>query len=225
MPMSTPLLLIGAGGFARETVELVRAINRDAPTWDLAGLLDDDAKLHGRELLGVPVLGPCGAVEEHPRASVAACVASPGDPLRRLNLVARLGLPPERYATLVHPSATVPGSARIGVGSVLHANAVLTAEVELGRHVAAMPSVVLTHDDVVEDGVTFGAGAVVAGWVRVEAGAYVGAGALLRERLTVGAGAVVGMGAVVTKPVPPGEVWYGSPARPSGRSAHLEAVR
>lgn len=214
------LLLIGAGGFARETVELVRAINREAPTWELVGLLDDDPEMGGRELLGVPVLGPCEATAEFPDAHFAACVANPGDPLRRLRLVERLGLPEERYATLVHPRAVVPGSVTLGPGTVVHANAVLTADVRVGAHVATMPSVVLTHDDVVEEGATLGAGACVAGAVTVGAGAYIGAGALLRERLTVGAGAVVGMGAVVTRSVPPGEIWYGSPAQPA-----LEAVR
>lgn len=223
MPPS-PLLLVGAGGFARETVELVRAINREAPEWELFGLLDDDPGLHGHEILGVPVLGPCAAVDEHPKAFVAACVASPGDPLRRVRLVSRLGLPLHRYATLVHPRAVIPGTAAIGPGSVVHANAVLTADVSLGAHVAMMPSVVLTHDDVVEDGVTFGAGVRVSGGVTIESGAYIGAGALLRERIVVGSGAVVGMGAVATKSVPPGEVWYGSPARPAPVRGRLEAI-
>ena len=219
------LLLIGAGGFARETVELVRAINRESPTWELVGLLDDDPRLHGRELLGVPVVGPCAAAGEHPEALVAACVASPDDPMRRLRLVARLELPLERYATLVHPSAAIPGSATIGPGSVIHASTVLTADVHLGWHVAVMPSVVLTHDDEVGDGVTFGAGARVASGVTIGAGAYIGSGALLRERITVGSAATVGMGAVVTKSVPPREVWYGSPARPAPALERLEAIQ
>jgi sugar O-acyltransferase (sialic acid O-acetyltransferase NeuD family) len=223
--MPTPLLLIGAGGLARETIELVRAINREAPTWKLAGLLDDDPELRGQELLGVPVLGPCEAVRAYPEASLAACVASPRDPLRRLRLVARLGLPLERCATLIHPRATIAASARLGPGTIVHANVVLTADVRVGWHVAMMPAVVLTHDDVIEDGATFGAGARVASGVTIEAGAYIGAGALLREHVSVGAGAVVGMGAVVTKPVPPREVWYGSPAHPAPQPRRLEAIK
>jgi sugar O-acyltransferase (sialic acid O-acetyltransferase NeuD family) len=191
----------------------VRAVNAVAPAWDLMGVLDDDPATHGRRVLGVEVIGSSEAVREHPDALVIACVASPDDPLRRLRLVSRLELPVERYATLVHPTAVVPASGSIGPGSVLHAGTILTADVELGAHVAVMPAVVLTHDDVVEDGVTFGAGARVAGGVRVERCAYIGAGALLREELVVGAGAVVGMGAVVTRSVPAGEVWAGTPAR------------
>jgi sugar O-acyltransferase (sialic acid O-acetyltransferase NeuD family) len=199
-------------------VELVRAINRVAPEWDLVGLLDDDPATHGRRLLGVEVVGPPGLIHERRDAFATACVASPEDPLRRLALVDRLGVPRERYATLVHPSAVVPESASLGAGSVVHAGTVLTADVWLGAHVAVMPAVVLTHDDVVEEGATFGAGARLAGAVTVERGAYIGSGALVRERLRIGAGAVVGMGAVLTRDVPAGEVWAGVPARRLGRA-------
>jgi len=220
----TPLLLIGAGGFARETVELVRAVNREAPTWDLLGMLDDDPGKHGTYVHGVPILGPCTVARKRGDARLAACVASPEDPLRRLRLVARLELPPERYATLLHPRATIADSASVGPGSVLHANTVLTADVRLGAHVAAMPSVVLTHDDVVGDGVTFGAGALVSGGVTIESGAYIGAGALLRERLAVGSGATVGMGSVVAGSVTKREIWHGSPARSVETVDRLKAI-
>jgi sugar O-acyltransferase (sialic acid O-acetyltransferase NeuD family) len=209
-----PLLVVGGGGFARETLELVRAVNAVAPTWRVLGLLDDDPRMHGRRIHDVEVIGASEAVHEHPDALVTICVASPGNPGGRLAIAARLGLASDRYATLVHPSAVVPRSASIAGGSVLHAGAILTADVTLGAHVAMMPAVVLTHDDLVGDGVTFGAGARVAGGVTIEDAAYVGSGALLREHVVVGCGAVVGMGAVVTQSVPAGEVWAGVPARP-----------
>jgi sugar O-acyltransferase (sialic acid O-acetyltransferase NeuD family) len=209
-----PLLLVGSGGFARETLELVRAINRSSPQWEVLGFLDDDEARHGAEVLGARVLGPCEAARDHADALVVACVASPADPPRRLRLVERLDLPPERYATLVHPAAVVPESAALGPGTVIHAATVLTADVTLGAHVAVMPAVVLTHDDVVGDGATFGAGVRLAGNVTIGRAAYVGSGALVRENLEIGEAAVVGMGAVVTAPVPAGEVWAGVPARP-----------
>jgi sugar O-acyltransferase (sialic acid O-acetyltransferase NeuD family) len=216
-------LVVGAGGFARETLELVGAVNRVARRWRVLGLLDDDPRLHGCEIHGARVIGPSEAVHDHPGSLVTACVASPEDPTRRLDLVCRLGLPAERYATLIHPTTVVPESASIGPGCVLHAASVLTADIRLGAHVAVMPAVVLTHDDVVEDGVTFGAGARAAGGVTIERGAYIGAGALLREHVLVGAAAVVGMGAVVTRSVPPGEVWVGVPARRC-RSSQIASV-
>lgn len=207
-----PLVLLGAGGFARETVEIVNAINGVSVVWDLAGFLDDDESIHGQIRSGVPVLGPLEWAREHSEVCVAACLGSPRSPRARQRVVERLDLPLERYATLVHPGAIVPTSVSVGVGSVIHAATVCTTDVRIGRHVEIMPSVVLTHDDVVDDFVTFGAGVRVAGAVRIRQGAYLGSGACIREGLTIGAGAVIGMGSVVTKSVPPGETWVGSPA-------------
>ncbi|GAA3110330.1 acetyltransferase [Streptosporangium carneum] len=207
------LLIVGSGGFSRETAELVRAINDAGPAWRLLGFLDDDPAKRGTPVQGLPVLGPAEAVHDHPAAQVVVGIGSPRDNTARERVTGRLGLPPERYATLVHPTAVVSRSSTLGPGTVVGALTVLTASVTVGAHVAISPHVVLTHDDVVEDFVTFAAGVRVAGAVRIGACAYVGAGALIREGLTVGARSLVGMGAGVVKDVPPGEVWAGTPAR------------
>jgi sugar O-acyltransferase (sialic acid O-acetyltransferase NeuD family) len=207
------LLLIGAGGFARETVEVVRAINERRPTWRLLGFLDDDAALRGTEVDGVPVLGSLTQIQRYPEALVAVCIGNPGNYFSRKRVVRRLRLPPSRYATLIHPSAVLPSTATIGPGSILLASVVATTAVHIGAHVAMMPAVVLTHDDIVGDFATLGAGVRLAGRVHVGEGAYIGAGVNVREDCSVGAWALVGMGSLVTRQVPAGEVWYGWPDR------------
>lgn len=207
------LVIVGAGGFARETAELVLAINDATPTFDLLGFLDDDPALHGRERTGVAVLGPLELVHELADAVVVVCLGSPARPGLRPLVVERLGLADERFATLIHPAATVARSASVGVGTVVHAGCVLTADIAVGRHVEVMPQVVLTHDDVVHDFATFGAGVRLAGEVTIGRSAYIGSGALVREGRTIGPGSLVGMGSVVTRDVPEGEVWAGVPAR------------
>ncbi|HET7486286.1 MAG TPA: acetyltransferase [Acidimicrobiales bacterium] len=208
----TPLILVGAGGFARETAEAVRALNVVRPTFDLLGFVDDAPALAGQVVDGLPVLGPVATVGERADARVVVCTGSPGDYTTRRRLVERLDLAAERYATVVHPAAVVPRSATLGHGTVVLAGTVLTTSVQVGAHVAVMPLVVLTHDDVVGDFATFGAGAGLAGGVTVGEGAYVGAGALVREHRTIGAWSLLGMGAVLTSDMPAGEVWAGVPA-------------
>ncbi|MEJ2857475.1 MULTISPECIES: NeuD/PglB/VioB family sugar acetyltransferase [unclassified Saccharothrix] len=205
-----PLLLVGGGGLAREVLAAVRLLPEE---WKPVGALDDDPARHGADLDGLPVLGGSELVHEMPDAAVLVCIASARRPLGRMNVVRRLALPEDRYATVVHPAASVPEGAVAGPGTVLLAGTVVTTPLRLGAHVVAMPHVLITHDDEVGDGVTFAGRASLGGAVVVGESAYLGQGSCVREGVSIGAGAVVGMGAVVLTDVPAGEVWVGNPAR------------
>ncbi len=183
--MSRPLLLVGAGGLARETLAAVRSHHR--PQWRPLGFLDDNPARHGDTMDGLPVLGPLDVVADHPKAAVVLCTGSTRDQGSRKRIADRLDLPPYRYATVVHAAASLARGTEVGPGSVLLAGVVVTAPQRIGAHVVAMPT--------------------------VGEGAYLGAGALVREALTVGRWSLVGMGAVVLSDVPPFEVWVGNPAR------------
>jgi sugar O-acyltransferase (sialic acid O-acetyltransferase NeuD family) len=202
------LVIVGAGGFARETASAARAGG-----WRVLGFADDDPALHGTFRSGLPILGDIDGVAGKTAAAVVVCVGNPRNYTARQRIVDRLDLPADRYATVVHPSASVGDGSVVGRGTVLLAGTVLTADVTVGAHVAVMPHAVLTHDDVIGDHVTIASGVGLGGGVALEIGAYVGAGALIREGVTVGAWSLVGMGSVVLHDVPPGEVWAGSPAR------------
>jgi sugar O-acyltransferase (sialic acid O-acetyltransferase NeuD family) len=199
------LVIVGAGGFARETAAA-------AMDWRVRGFVDDDPALHGTTRSGLPILGGVGTVREMD-AAVVVCVGNPRNYTARKRIVERLGLPVERYATVVHPAAQIGAGSTAGPGSVLLAGAVLTADVVVGPHVAVMPHAVLTHDDRVAGYATIASGVRLGGSAVLDTGAYVGAGALIREGVTVGAWSLVGMGSVVLHDVPPGQIWAGNPAR------------
>lgn len=207
------LLLVGAGGFGREVAEAVRSPVLAAPAWELLGFLDDDPAKRGTTVDGVPVLGGVDAAERYPEADLLLCPVRPDSFGTRRLLAGRLGLGDERYATFVHPTATVGPTSSIGAGSVLLAHVDLTAGVRVGRHVAIMPQTVLTHDVVIGDFATLASGVRLGGGCRIAGGAYIGSGACIREGITVGEGALVGMGSVLTRDVPPGRLWFGAPAR------------
>jgi sugar O-acyltransferase (sialic acid O-acetyltransferase NeuD family) len=210
--MVRDLLLVGPGGFGREVAEAVRAANAQAPAWRLLGFLDDDPAGHGRLVGGVPVLGPAEAVHDHATAQVVLCTGHPGNYASRALIAERLGLDDDRYATVVHPGATVGSTCTVGAGSVLLAHADVTADAEIGRHVAVMPQVVVTHDCRIGDFATLASGVRLGGGCRVHPGAYVGSGACVRENVTIGSRAMIGMGSVVTRDVPADRMWFGVPA-------------
>lgn len=210
------LLLVAASGLAREVLATVRA------TQGFRGpvhVVDDDSQTWGTELDGAPVLGGLEEVERRADVPIVVC-AGRGVVRRRLvERLAALGVEPDRYATVVHPSVHVPEGCVVGAGSVLLAGVVLTAAVEIGRHVVVMPNVTLTHDDRVRDFATLCAGVSLGGGVQVGEAAYVGMNASVREGLCVGRQATLGMGSALLQDLPAGETWAGVPARPLGRAA------
>ena len=206
----TPLLIVGAGGLARETLAAVLAGGEYKPV----GYVDDNPALRGQTVEGLPVLGPIDSVADHPDAQVVICTASTRNQASRRTIAQRLQLPAERYATVVHPMASIAAGTELGHGSVVLAFVAVTAPQRIGAHVVIMPHVTITHDDVINDHVTFAARVALAGSVTVGEAAYLGQGALVREGLTIGEGALVGMGSVVLRDVPPYEKWAGVPARP-----------
>jgi sugar O-acyltransferase (sialic acid O-acetyltransferase NeuD family) len=201
------LILVGAGGLARETLAAAR------DSWKVLGFVDDNPALHGSQLDGVPVLGPLDVIFDHPDAQVVICVASSKNQASRKKIVARLDLPASRYATVVHPTASIAAGTVIGEGSIVLAFVAVTASQEIGSHVVIMPHVTITHDDRISSYVTFAARVALAGSVSVGETAYLGSGALVREGLSIGEGALVGMGSVVLQDVPAHQVWAGVPAR------------
>jgi len=199
------LVLVAAGGLARETLAAL------GPGHDVV-LLDDDPARRGTSVSGVPVVGGTDEITRYVDRGVVVCV---GRGAGRRAVVARLtglGVAPNHYTSVVHPSVDMPAGCTVGAGSILLAGVVLTADVSLGRHVVAMPHVTFTHDDVVEDFATFAAGVTLGGGVHVGEAAYLGMQASVRENLTVGADATLGMAAALLHDLPVGETWAGGPA-------------
>jgi sugar O-acyltransferase (sialic acid O-acetyltransferase NeuD family) len=209
-----PLLFLGAGGHARDLLDLVQDINAVAgPRYQIRGFLDDDPRLAGTRRADVPVLGPLAAVAAHPDAVFVSCLGSPSSYRRKESILQPLGLSRERYATLIHPTAFVSRYATIGQGCLLFPGVTVHGGAVLGDHLLLLSQVVVNHDCLVGDHTTLAASVNLAGGVRVGRRCYLGASCCLRGGLVVGDEALVGMGSVVLEDVLPGTVVAGNPAR------------
>jgi sugar O-acyltransferase (sialic acid O-acetyltransferase NeuD family) len=206
----TSLLLVGAGGLARE----VLAVERRLARFHEVAVLDDDPARRDTTVAGAVVVGGLDCVVHRPAAQLVVCIGRGTARRSVVDRLARLGVERSRFATVVDPQVVVPEGCEVLEGSVLLAGTVLTADVRIGRHVVVMPNVTLTHDAVIEDFATLCAGVTLGGEVRVGEAAYLGMASSVRERLEIGAGSVLGMAAALLQPLPAGETWAGVPARP-----------
>jgi sugar O-acyltransferase (sialic acid O-acetyltransferase NeuD family) len=206
------LILVAASGLALEAAEAARECGLR-----VEGCVDDDATRWDSLAGGwLKVLGGLDSVAVQADCTLVLCA---GQGAVREQMAARLrdlGVEDDRFATIVHPSVSLPPSCTIGAGSVVLAGTVLTASVSVGRHVVVMPHVTMTHDDVIDDFATLCAGVTLGGGVHVGRAAYLGMASSVREKVTVGAQGTLGMGAVLVRDLPAGAVWAGVPARALG---------
>jgi sugar O-acyltransferase (sialic acid O-acetyltransferase NeuD family) len=207
--VTTKLVIIGAGGHGRETLDIVEACNAVTPTYDFVGFCADQYELALIDRRHVEVLGGVDALQ----TTVAAYVIGIGTSETRRDLDAQVSGFGREAAVLAHPSSSCGSDLRLAPGVILAAGARVTTNVTLGRHTHLNVNAVVSHDCQVADYVTLSPGVLVNGTVTLGEGVFLGTGAVVLPGRTVGAWARIGAGAVVTEDVASGQTVVGVPAR------------
>jgi sugar O-acyltransferase (sialic acid O-acetyltransferase NeuD family) len=210
------LVVIGAGGFGRETLDVVDAINRAAPepVWSVLGVLDDAPSDSNLERLACREVAYLGTVGDFlVRSAAEDYVVGVGSPRARRVLADKCDAAGLRAVTLVHPAATMGFDVYLGEGSVICAGARLTTNIRLGRHVHLNPNVTVGHDTTLGDFVSMNPGSSVSGDCVLESGVLVGVGAVVLNQLRIGRASTIGGSACVVKDVPAEVIVKGVPAR------------
>lgn len=210
--MGAKIAIIGAGGFAREVLDIFEACHDAGRDDEVLGYVVEAAYGTPGELVnGRPILGDFGWFEPH-RAEVAA-VCAVGDPALRYRLVRcaqELGV---RFCNAIHPTAVVTPRVTLGAGVVIAAGAIFTNQILVGDHVQVNLACTVGHDAVLNDFATLAPGVRVSGNVTLAQGCYVGTGANIIDGIRVGEWSVVGAGSTVHRDVPPNTTVAGVPAR------------
>lgn len=212
------LLVWGGGGHGKVVADLARAAG-----YTVAGFVDRDPARLGQEV------EPGGArvvadEERFLREAAGGRCANGADGIilavgdNRARRECLLRVPGLQVPALVHPSAVVSPSARLGRGTVVLPLAAVNAAARLGDAVIVNTAAVVEHDCVLADAVHVSPGAVLAGGVHVGEQTWIGAGASVIQGVRIGRDAMIGAGAVVIRDVPDGATVVGNPARPIHRT-------
>lgn len=213
------LVIIGAGGQAREVASCIEECSCAGEPFDVVGFVISDLGKLGPLDSADRVLGDYDWLRRH-RGEVDGLALGIGLPSSRLRVADKLGaeFPELDWPTIVHPSTRIDRrSASLGRGVMIGAGVVATVNVTVEAFAMVNFGATVGHEARIGAGSVVNPGANISGGVTLGRGVMIGAGAVVLQYLSIGAGATVGAGAVVTKDVPLEWTVVGVPARAAPR--------
>ncbi|MBI4773107.1 MAG: acetyltransferase [Deltaproteobacteria bacterium] len=200
--MDKSVIVVGAGGHAKVVISTLREAGYTVPA-----AYDDDEAKWGKDVLGVPILGPIRCLET--ATNNLRAVIAVGENLLRKTISKRLFL---NWVSVIHPKAYVHESANLGAGTVVFAGAVIQPEADIGEHVIVNTGATIDHDCRIGSYAHLGPGAHLSGGVEIGEGVLLGISSAVLPGMRVGQWSVVGGGGVVIRNVPSNVKVAGVPA-------------
>jgi sugar O-acyltransferase (sialic acid O-acetyltransferase NeuD family) len=206
------VVIIGAGGFGREVLDIIDACNLAQKTYEPLGfVVDPQFGKPGTFVNEKPILGGFDWLAEHVDDTYVVCAVGPSH--QRYQLIERAKRLDCRFISLIHPSAILTRWVSMGEGVIITAGCILTNQIEIGNHVHINLDCTIGHNADLGDFVTLAPGVHVSGNVIMETGCYIGTGANIIEKLQIGEWSTVGAGSVVIRNIPANSTAVGIPAK------------
>ncbi|GGK25234.1 acetyltransferase [Deinococcus malanensis] len=168
----------------------------------------DDSHAAPRYVLGHPVVGKIDQIHDDPHTRAIVAI---GDNLVRRKIVSRFKR--VSWATLVHPSAWIDSTVRLGYGTVVLAGSVIQPDVRIGCHAIVNTCASVDHDCVLSDFVHAAPGVRLAGNVRLDEGVFAGVASTFVPGVRVGKWSILGAGATIVFDLPANVTAVGIPAK------------
>lgn len=140
-------------------------------------------------------------------------IVAVGNTVDRANIVKKL--PRETtYFTYIHPTAQLlSNDIRIGEGSFIGANSVLTYNIKIGNHAILNRAVHIGHDCRIGHYFSAMPGSIVSGNVTIFDAVYLGNNASIKEKLTIQSLVNIGTNAAVVKNIEEAGTYVGVPTK------------
>lgn len=203
--------IIGAGGHAREVLDVFDAINAMKPTYDIKGyIVDPEYSKPGILVNDKPILGGFEWFLDNMDCATICAVGAPHQRFHLVNRAKALGI---SFCSVVHPSAIMTRWVSMGEGVVITAGCILTNNICIGDQVHINIGCTVSHDARIADFTTLSPGTHVSGNVVFEEGCFVGTGVNIIEKKTIGTWSIIGAGTAITADVPANSTVVGLPGK------------
>lgn len=206
------IAIIGVGGFGREILTLIQAINKIERKYEIIGFIDNLPK--GTIVNGFPVIGTDEDINRTEES--ISVVISVGDAQLKRKIRDKYTNPKVKFPTLIHPSVMIGDRnlVQIGKGCIICAGCMITTNIIIKDYVTLNLMCTVGHDTTIGNFAAFMPSCNISGEVVIEDGVYCGTGVKIINQLNIGENTIVGAGAVVAKSLPANCTAVGVPAKP-----------
>ncbi|MEW6334496.1 MAG: acetyltransferase [Thermodesulfobacteriota bacterium] len=206
------VVIIGAGGFGREVLDIFEACNHPTMKYDVLGFIVENEYYTPNSIVNdKPVLGDLTWLMAYRNEIFVVCaVSSPQHRRRIIQEATKIGC---RFCNIIHPTAVLTRWVTMGEGVVITAGCILTNQIQIGCHVQINLDCTIGHNAVLDDFATLAPGVHISGNVRVGEGCYVGTGATVIEKKRLGEWSIIGAGSVILEDVPANATVVGVPGK------------
>ena len=206
--MEKPIIIIGAGGNARVTLDILLSNRKKILAFTAKGTEEKD-------ICGIPVINDESVIADFKPEDVSL--------VNGIGSVASLDL--RRYVfekfkqygfsfvSVVHPSALIASDVSIGEGTCIGAGVIIECGAHIRENTIINTKVSVGHDSIIASHVHIAPGCTLCGNVSVGSCTHIGADTCVIQGIRIGKKTLIGAGSVVVKDIPDGVKAFGNPAR------------
>lgn len=205
------MIVIGAGGFAKELLEVLDQLSQI----DNLRFFDNiTKKLPKKKFNEYELLKSFDEAAIYINTIDNRFFLGLGNPKIRQFMYLKFTSLNGELTSAISPNAFIGRyNQNIGKGATILANATITSGVTIGMGLLMYPNAVITHDCILGNFVELSPGATILGNCKIGNLTHIGANATILPNLKIGNNVVVGAGSVVTKDIPDDTLVVGVPAK------------
>lgn len=207
------IVIIGASGSGKEVKDIINAINRVTPLWNILGFYDDDyiADYHVSE--SIYCLGTIRDLEKVDKKNLAV-VAGIADREILSTIIKKLkDLEKFVFPNIIHPSVEVNSNVQMGEGNVFASGTFLSCDISIGDFNFLNTQVAFGHDVVIGDFNCFMPRTQISGNVTIKDLNFFGMNAAVVQNKEIGSNNIINAYTLLTKNINNNRKYFGIPGR------------
>ncbi|KYG59433.1 NeuD/PglB/VioB family sugar acetyltransferase [Planococcus maritimus] len=206
--LSNDIFIIGAGTYGEAMCELAEHAG-----YTIAGFFDEDESKIGQTVMESLVIGKFSTLPAKYIKGRKFIVAIGNNEIR-CNLMEFINKHNGETPTLIHSSAVISPTAKIGQGVYIQANATVWTKVEIKDYCILSPGVVIAHHTMVERGCLVSTLTSVGASIKIKEKVFIGMGCTIVTGLNqIGESTIIGAGTVLLQDAESHSVYVGTPGR------------